>query len=82
MIDSTKSPEVAWKRYGKLVALAALIIVAAFLIWTKELHHSGSSLPPPAATTPAVPSGNEVSAHTQSPPTTAGLSASARNPFN
>lgn len=83
MIDASKSPLPTWKRYGIFVMLAILIVVAGYVIWTKELHKSSSSSPassPPAATTPApvtaVPATKPV-------PTTipGGLPISNRNPF-
>jgi hypothetical protein len=89
MIDATKSPSPVWKRYGLILVIAVLVIVAAGAIWTKELHHSipGISKSKPAASAPAT-------AAQSTPPTTAakaakpvattipgGIPVSARNPF-
>ncbi len=40
MIDATKSPLPTWKRYGLFALVAALVVAAGAMIWTKELHHS------------------------------------------
>jgi hypothetical protein len=55
MIDASRSPRPAWKRYATFVALAALIVVAAFVIWNKELHHTASSATPPRSPVVAAP---------------------------
>ena len=87
MIDATKSPMPTWKRYGLLVLIAALVVVAGAMIWTKELHHSLPVLSKskPAASAPA-------SSTPSTPPTAAskpvattipgGIPVSARNPFS
>jgi hypothetical protein len=87
MIDASRSPRPAWKRYGIFLLLVALIAVAAFVIWKKELHHSSPAAAPPtpARTVPA-----HTAAHTAvrtakpaAPATTVpgGLPISSRNPF-
>lgn len=79
MIDSTRSPVPAWKRLGLIVLVAVLVIAVGYFIWTKDLHHSTSpSAGSPAATAPAPAQPAHV-AHT--PPTTAGLPVSGRDPF-
>ena len=39
MIDASRSPRPLWKRILTAVFLLAAIVVAAWLIWVKELHH-------------------------------------------
>lgn len=83
MIDASRSPMPTWKRYGTFVLLAVLIVVAGYVIWTKELHKKSSSPPsssPPAATTPAPVTATTVA---KPAPTTipGGLPISNRNPF-
>lgn len=39
MIDASRSPRPLWKRILTGVFLLAAIVVAAWLIWVKELHH-------------------------------------------
>jgi len=90
MIDATKSPMPTWKRYGLLVLIAALVVVAGAMIWTKELHHSlpilSKSKPAasaPAPSTPSTPPTTTVSAASKPVATTipGGIPVSARNPF-
>ena len=82
MIDSTKSPMAAWKRYAIIVVLAVLLAVAGYVLWKKELHHGSSGNSAPPAT--AVPS---QTVHTPSKPSTApttipgGIQPSSRDPF-
>jgi hypothetical protein len=84
MIDATRSPQPAWRRYGTFILLGALIVFAAFFIWTKELHHhssaAGSVNTPPAAAAPAAAAAPSVG---KAPPTSApgGIPVSSRNPF-
>jgi hypothetical protein len=80
MIDATKSPTPAWRKYLIFVVLGVLIVIAAYFVWVKELHHSshiGSSSTP---TTVTVPAKQPVS---KAPATTVpgGLAISNRNPF-
>jgi hypothetical protein len=89
MIDASKSPMPTWKRYGLLLLIAALVVVAGAMIWTKELHHSLPliSKSKPAASAPA------TSTKSTPPSTTApaskpvattipgGIPVSSRNPF-
>jgi hypothetical protein len=90
MIDATKSPLPAWKRYGLIILVAALVVVAAGMIWTKELHHSipGISKSKPAASAPASATPSSAPAASASKPkpvaTTipGGVPVSARNPFD
>jgi len=81
MIDSTKSPIPAWRRYATVVALTVLVFVAGFVIWTKELHHQSStpaSLSPPAI---AKTAGSKLAAPTTTTTVPGGLPVSSRNPF-
>jgi hypothetical protein len=89
MIDASKSPLPAWKRYGLILVVAALLVAAAGVIWTKELHHSipGVSKSKPAASAPATaqstppitgPSKASKPVATTIP---GGIPVSARNPF-
>ena len=87
MIDATKSPVPAWKRLGLIVLLAVLVLAAGYVIWTKELHHSTSPASSPAPASAPVtlqgpasaPASGSRTIHT--PPTTAGLPVSSRDPF-
>lgn len=81
MIDSTKSPMPAWRRYASLVALTALVFVAGFVIWTKELHHHSAapvSASPPAIARTVAPKPAVATTTTTIP---GGLPVSSRNPF-
>ncbi len=81
MIDSTKSPMPAWRRYASVVALTVLVFVAGFVIWTKELHHNTSataSVSPPAVAKTAAPKSVPSTTTTTVP---GGLPISSRNPF-
>lgn len=40
MIDATRSPRSFWQKLLTGLVVAALIIVFAWLIWVKELHHT------------------------------------------
>lgn len=84
MIDASRSPRPAWQRYATFVAIAALLVVAVFVIWTKELHHSSPAAAPqtPALTVPAH-TAVQTAGHTPKPATTVpgGLPISSRNPF-
>lgn len=83
MIDPTKSPTAPWKRTATVILLAVLVVVAGWVLWTKELHHSPASSAPPATPAAAAP------AHAAAAPKTApvattipgGLPESNRNPF-
>jgi hypothetical protein len=79
MIDSTKSPAPVWRKYLTIVVLSALIVVAVYLVWTKELHKSSSN-PTSTPTTVTVPA--KVTP-TKAPVTTVpgGVPISNRNPF-
>jgi hypothetical protein len=87
MIDATKSPAPTWKRYGIFLIVAVLLVVAAGVIWTKELHHSipGISKSKPSASAPAssVHSTPPVTAASKPVATTipGGIPVSGRNPF-
>lgn len=39
MIDASRSPRLLWVRVATVLLLAALIVLAAWTIWVKELHH-------------------------------------------
>ncbi len=77
MIDSTKSPVPAWKRYSILALVTLLVVVAGYMIWTKELKHKGLSHSSSQAGTSQV---STAPARTTTP-TTVGLPLSSRNPF-
>jgi hypothetical protein len=83
MIDASRSPQPAWRRYITFVALGAVLVLAAIFIMTKELHHhsSGSAqVNPPSASAPANPAGSSVAkAHATTTP--GGIPVSGRNPF-
>lgn len=82
MIDSTKSPVPAWKRYATIALLAMLTLAAVYVLYTKELHHNsaGSSPVPATVSRPVQP---VHSASQKSTPTTipGGIPISSRNPF-
>lgn len=81
MIDSTKSPTPIWKKYTASVLLAVLIVVAGYMIWTKELHHSSSN---PSSSAPQITAPvKQPAAKAKSPSTTipGGVPVSSRNPF-
>lgn len=80
MIDASKSPLPAWKRYVIASLLTVLIAVAGYVVWTKELHHTSTSASP---TTSAVVT-NPAPKHAPVAPSTTipgGIAVSARNPF-
>ena len=89
MIDATKSPLPTWKRYGLLLLIVALVVVAGAMIWTKELHHSlpgiSKSKPAASAPAPATKSTPATAAASKSKPVATtipgGIPVSARNPF-
>jgi multidrug resistance efflux pump len=88
MIDATKSPTPTWKRYGTMVLLALLIVAAAYIVWTKELHHSSPSTSAPkssapVATAPVATGSRSKGSVTKTPSTTVpgGVAVSRRNPF-
>lgn len=81
-VDATKSPTPAWQRKAVAAVLAVLVAAVAYVVWTKDLHHTApAASSPPAATKPA-PSVNAAS-----PPASAtttvpgGLPVSGRDPF-
>jgi hypothetical protein len=79
MADPTTSPVPAWKRYATLALLGVVLLVAAYVIYTKELHHTTTAThSSPPATVPAQPS-----VITPSVPTTipGAIPISSRNPF-
>lgn len=39
MLDATRSPRPYWQRVATGLALVVLIVVVAWAIWSKELHH-------------------------------------------
>lgn len=84
MIDSTKSPVPLWKRYGIVILLSLLILVAGYEIWSKEIHHTNTgsatgSTPAAAQTAPATSSPSHASAPATTIP--GGVPISSRNPF-
>ncbi len=82
MIDASKSPVPAWKRYLTIALLAVLVLAAAYVIYTKEIHHSS---PSPASPAPAASQAQPAPRPTQTKtaPTTipGGIPISSRNPF-
>lgn len=80
MIDSTKSPVPAWKRFATLALVTLLVVVAGYMIWTKELKHKGLTHSSSQAGTSQV-SPAPAPAKTSTTPTTVGLPLSSRNPF-
>lgn len=80
MIDSSKTPMPLWRRYATLAALTLLVLVAAYVVWVKELHHSTPSVPTPSAVShAAVPPAHPTASTTTTLP--GGLPVSSRNPF-
>lgn len=79
MIDSTKSPRPAWHRYMMTTLLTVMMIVAGYVIYTKELHHSPSAAP--AATPSTAPPANPAQAVTTTTTVPGGIPISPRNPF-
>jgi hypothetical protein len=82
MLDPTKPVAPAWRKYLILAVMPILIGVCAYVIWSRELHHSKSAGPsstPPVTSAPA----QRLATNLTSPPTTVpgGLPISARNPF-
>jgi hypothetical protein len=80
MIDATKAPTPTWKRYAMAMIVTVLLVVAGYVIWAKELHHSSGGAAAPSATTGNVataPAGKKASA-TSLP---GGIAISGRNPF-
>ena len=39
MIDSSRSPRPLWSRVLTAILLVVAIVVAAWVVWVKELHH-------------------------------------------
>jgi len=89
MIDATKGPVPAWQRYTIIVLLAVLLVVAGYVVWTKELHKSTpASSGAPAAVhaivptaNPATGNGSAVAAKTVPTTVPGGIPSSSRNPF-
>ncbi len=81
MIDSTKSPIPAWRRYATIAILGIVIVVAGYLLWSKELHHSSAAATAPATT--AKPAASGAKPQLPSPSTTipGGIPVSSRDPF-
>lgn len=81
MIDASKSPVPAWKRYATIAILAVLVVVVGYFLYSKELHHSpAASRPAPApAVTQAGPS--QATAKTSPKGIPGGIPISSRNPF-
>jgi hypothetical protein len=79
MIDSTKSPVPAWRKFLMVVVLGVLIVIAGYFLWTKELHKSSSNGPSSTPTTVTAP----VKVPPKAPTTTVpgGIPISNRNPF-
>jgi len=84
MIDPTKSPSSSRKRYLIAGILSVLIVVAGWVVWTKELHHSSSTSSPPASPASTVPVGTRLHPAQPAPTTTipGGIALSVRDPFS
>lgn len=82
MIDSSKSPIPLWRRYATIALLGVVIVVAGYLLWSKELHHSTSAAPA-APTVTAKTSTSKATTPPVAPSTTipGGIPLSTRNPF-
>lgn len=81
MIDSSKTPIPLWRKYGTLVALTVLVLVAAYVVWVKELHHAAPSVPAPSAVSHTSVTPPAHTAPTTSTTLPGGLPVSSRNPF-
>lgn len=83
MIDASKSPVPAWKRYATMALLAVLLLAAAYVVYTKELHKGSPTSRPAPATAPVNPPSSPAPAAGQTPATTipGGIPISSRNPF-
>lgn len=83
MIDSSKSPIPAWRRYATIAILGIVIVVAGYLLWSKELHHSSAAAPAPAPAATAKSAASSAKPQQPSPSTTipGGIPVSSRNPF-
>jgi hypothetical protein len=80
MIDATKSPIPAWKRYATIGLLATVIAVAGYFVWTKELHPHAPRTSSPAVSVPQTKTARSGSV-TGSVPTASTLSISPQDPF-
>jgi len=83
MIDATKGPVPAWKRYGTVALLGLFIAVAVWVLWTKELHHSSSTASPTPSVSTSVPTRGAPVRRIATPATTipGGIPISNRDPF-
>jgi hypothetical protein len=86
MIDPTKSPTPTWQRYTVALLITVLIVVAGYVLWSKELHHKSTSASPPstpATSTATGSSGVPAPKATAAPSTTipGGIPISTRDPF-
>ena len=81
-IDATKSPTPIWQRRTIAVLLAVLLAAVAYMVWTKDLHHSSPASAPAPVTAPARTHSAPVSG-VASPTTTVpgGIPVSSRDPF-
>lgn len=80
MIDASKSPMPLWKRWTTMALLAVLIVVAGYVLWTKELHHPATDSSSPSSPTAAAP----APAHAAPTTTTTvpgGIAVSHNSPF-
>ncbi len=79
MIDPTRSPKPAWRRYLATCLLTVVVVAAGYFVYTKDLrHHSATATPPAASTSTA-----STNATAEMPSTTVpgGPPVSGRNPF-
>ncbi len=83
MIDASKSPVPAWKRYATMALLSVLILVAGYVVYTKELHKSSPASKPAPATAPvnASPTPQPAAGQTSATTIPGGIPISSRNPF-
>jgi hypothetical protein len=80
MIDASLSPRPAWRRYVTLIVLLVLVAAAAYVIWTKELHHSAATNSAPKAR-PAAASAKTHLVKATATTIPGGVLVSGRNPF-
>lgn len=83
MIDASKSPVPAWKRYATMALLVALVLVAGYVIYVKELHKGSPTSKPAPAPAPASAPARATPPASQTSATTipGGIPISSRNPF-
>lgn len=81
MIDASKSPVPAWKRYMTIAVVSVLVALAAYVIYTKEIHKSTANPGPTPAQNAVAPQGAPSRVPTVSTTIPGGVPVSSRNPF-